>query len=76
LQPIIVYHLPKAFFFKSDGILQFDFHESPHATVPVNLHIGRGITSHLVISGIVEAVSTGSGVGNLTAQLNLNYLSW
>lgn len=76
VQPILVYHLPKAFFLKSDGIAQFDFHKSPHATVPVNIHFGRGITSHLVISAIVEGVTTGSGFANVTTKLNLNYLAW
>jgi hypothetical protein len=45
LQPIIVYHLPNAFFFKTDGIMKFDFNQSPHSTVPVNLHFGRGFTN-------------------------------
>jgi hypothetical protein len=76
LQPIIVWNLPKAFFFKTDGIMSFDFHQSPHATVPVNLHLGHGFTSHLVVSAIVEGVTTGSGVGNVTVKLNLNYLGW
>ena len=36
VQPIIVYHLPKAFFLKSDGIMKFDLHQAPRATVPVS----------------------------------------
>ncbi len=76
VQPVIVYHLPKAFFFKTDGIMNFDLKTSPRATVPVNLHFGHGFTSHLVISAIVEVVTTGSGVGNVTAELNLNYVAW
>jgi hypothetical protein len=76
VQPIITYHLPRAFFFKTDGIMSFDFEKSPRATVPVNLHFGHAFTPHLVISAIVEVVTTGSGVGNVTAELNLNYLAW
>lgn len=76
LQPIIVYQLPKAFFFKSDGIMQFNLRSSPYATVPVNLHFGRGFLPHLVLSAIVEGVTYGSGVGNFTLRLNLNYLAW
>ena len=76
VQPIIVYHLPKAFYFETNGIMKFDFNQSPHSTVPVNLHFGRGLTKHLVLTAIVEGVTTGSGVGNVTVQVNLNYLGW
>jgi hypothetical protein len=76
LQPIIVYHLPKAFFLKTDGIMKFDLKTSPYATVPVNIHIGYAFTSHLVLSAIVEGVTTGSGVGNVSVKLNLNYVAW
>ena len=76
VQPIIAYHLPRAFFFKTDGIMNLDLEHSPHATVPVNLHFGRGITSHVVLSGIVEVVTVGSGKNDVTVQLNVNYLSW
>ncbi len=76
VQPIIVYHLPKAFYLKTDGIMNFDFEGSPRTTVPVNLHFGHAFTAHLVISAIVEVVTTGSGVANVTAELNLNYVAW
>jgi hypothetical protein len=76
VQPVIAYHLPRAFFFKTDGIMKFDWEASPHATVPVNLHFGHALSSHIVLSAIVEGVTTGSGVGNVTVQLNLNYLAW
>jgi hypothetical protein len=76
VQPFVSYHLPKAFFFKTDGIMTFDFVSSPHSTVPVNLHVGRGITAHVVISAIAEVVTTGSGVGNVMLEANLNYLGW
>jgi hypothetical protein len=76
VQPIIVYHLPHALFFKTDGIMNFDWKASPHATVPVNLHFGHAFTSHIVLSAIVQGVTTGSGAGNVTVQLNLNYLGW
>jgi hypothetical protein len=76
LQPFIIYHLPKAFFLKSDGIMKFNLKTSPSATVPVNLHLGHAFNSHLVLSAIVAGVTTGSGVGNVTVQLNLNYLGW
>ena len=76
VQPVVVYHLPKAFFLKSDGIMSFDFEKSPRATVPVNLHLGHAFTSHLVISAIIEVVTTGSGVGNVTSELNVNYVAW
>ena len=76
VQPIIAYHLPRAFFFKTDGIMNFDWQASPHATIPVNLQFGHAFTSHVVLSAIVEVVTTGSGAGNVTVQLNLNYLAW
>jgi len=76
VQPIIAYHLPKAFFFKTDGIMTFDFEKSPRATVPVNLHLGHAFTAHLVLSAIIEVVTTGIGTRNVTAELNLNYLDW
>ena len=76
LQPIIVWNLPKAFLLKTDGIMKFNFEKSPRATIPVNLHIGHAFTSHLVISVIPEVVTTGSGAGNFTVKLNLNYLGW
>jgi hypothetical protein len=76
VQPIIVWHLPKALFLKSDGILKFDFEKAPRVTAPVNLHFGHAFTSHLAISAITEVVTTGSGVGNVTLQLNINYLAW
>jgi hypothetical protein len=75
-QPLLTYHLPKNFFFKSDGIMNFDFRHSPHATVPVNLHLGHGFTDRLVLSAVVEGVTTGSGRGNVTVKLNLNYFNW
>lgn len=76
VQPVVAYHLPKAFFFKTDGIMSFDFESSPRSTIPVNLHFGRAVSSHLVLSAIVEVVTTGSGVRNVTTQLNLNYVAW
>jgi hypothetical protein len=76
VQPIITYHLPKAFFFKTDGIMNFDFKKAPYATVPVNLHLGHAFSDHLVISAIVEGVTTGSGVGDVTIKLNINYTKW
>jgi hypothetical protein len=76
VQPVIVYQLPKAFFFKTDPMMKFDLNSSPHATVPANLHLGHAFTSHLVLQAIVQGVTTGSGVGNVTGQLNINYLGW
>jgi hypothetical protein len=76
VQPIITYHLPKAFFFKTDGIMNFDFKKAPWATVPVNLHLGHAFSDHMVVSAVVEGVTTGSGVGDVTIKLNLNYTKW
>jgi len=75
-QPIITYHLPRAFFFKTDPIMSFDFKHSPTATVPVNLHFGRALTSYFSLQVIGEYVTTGSGHGNFTFQLNLAYVNW
>jgi hypothetical protein len=76
VQPIIVYHLPNAFFLKTDGIMKFDFENSPHATIPVNVHVGLAATTQLALSAIVEGVTTGSGQGNVTVKLNVNYFAW
>jgi hypothetical protein len=76
LQPIVAYHLPRAFFFKSDGIMNFDFKHSPHSTIPVNLHFGRGISRHVVLEAIAEYVTIGSGDGNWVVKANANYLQW
>jgi hypothetical protein len=76
LQPIVVYHFPRAFYVKTDGIMKFDLKKSPYATVPVNLHFGRGFTSHLVLNAIIEGVTTGDGVGDVSVKLNLNYVDW
>jgi hypothetical protein len=76
LQPIVIWHVTKPFFFKTDAIMKLDLKKSPYATVPVNLHLGYALTSRLVLSGIVEGVTTGSGLGNVTAELNLNYVGW
>jgi hypothetical protein len=76
VQPIVAYHLPLAFYFKTDPIWKFSFTQAPAATVPVNLHFGRGITGHTVVNGIVEYVTTGSGHGNVTVQLNFAYVNW
>jgi len=76
LQPIVIYHLPSAFFLKTDPIMRFDFKHSPTATVPVNLHFGRALTPRFAINVIGEYVTTGSGDGNFTVQLNLAYVNW
>lgn len=76
VQPIITYHLPKNFFFKTDGIMNFDFRKPPYATVPVNLHLGYGVQDNVLISAVLEGVTVGSGQGNVTVKLNLNYAGW
>jgi hypothetical protein len=76
VQPIVSYHLPKAFFLKTDGIMNFDFRNSPHATVPVNLGFGRAVTTRLSLALTVEGVTVGSGQGNVTVRLNLSYFAW
>ena len=76
VQPIITWHLPRAFFLKTDPIWKFDFRNAPAATVPVNLHVGRAVSAHTAINGIVEVVTVGSGKANVTVQLNVAYVRW
>jgi hypothetical protein len=76
VQPIVTYHLPMAFFLRTDPIWRFDFRHDPVATVPVNLHLGRALTARFTLDTVFEYVTTGEAEGDFLVRLNLGYVNW
>jgi hypothetical protein len=74
--PTVGLMLPEAFYLYTDPMWRFDWERDGHATIPLNLGIGRAFTSHFVVYAQPEWVATGDLEDSFTARVVLSNLGW